>query len=97
PGPSGEKSPGGPRVLDDRRERLEDLVADLAVGREVVFAAQPVVPDPGRLGYPGVELERLLVARDGRPVGHGAHFSCDRLWAVLSRNLASRRRCCDVN
>ena len=32
-----------------------DLVAELAVGGEVVLAAQPVVPDPGRVWRGGVE------------------------------------------
>ena len=65
-----QEGPRGASVLDDRRERLENLVADLAVDVEVVFAAQPVVPDPGRLGHVGVDLGRDL-AGGGRVVCHG--------------------------
>ena len=51
PDRAGEEGPGGAGVLHDRREGLEHLVADLAVDGEVVLAAQPVVPDPGRLRH----------------------------------------------
>jgi hypothetical protein len=34
--------------VDDLREDLAELVADLAVDGVVVLAAEPVVPDPGR-------------------------------------------------
>jgi len=70
PDHAGEEGPGGASVLDDRRKGLENLVADLAVDGEVVLAAQPVVPDPGRLGHVGVELGRYL-AGGGRVVRHG--------------------------
>ena len=65
-----QEGPGGASVLDDRREGLENLVADLAVDGEVVLAAQPVVPDPGRLRHVGIDLGRYL-AGGGRVVCHG--------------------------
>ena len=44
PGRHGALRPG---VVDDRGEDLTHPLAGLAVGGEVVLAAQPVVPDPG--------------------------------------------------
>jgi hypothetical protein len=38
------------------RVQLRDLFADLAVDLVVVLAAQPVVPDPGRMRYRGINL-----------------------------------------
>jgi hypothetical protein len=45
-GPAQER-PVGPREPGDIREHRHDLVADQAVGRVVVLATQPVIPDPG--------------------------------------------------
>jgi hypothetical protein len=67
---AGEEGPGGASVFDDRREGLEDLVADLSVDGEVVLAAQSVVPDPGRLRHVSVDVGRYL-AGGGRVVCHG--------------------------
>jgi len=44
-----------PGDFDDAGEYLHQHVADLTVGREVVLAAQQVVPDPGRMRHPGSE------------------------------------------
>jgi len=71
PDRTGEEGPGGAGVLDDRRERLENLVADLAIDGEVVLAAKPVVPDPGRLRHVGVDLGRLPGASGRGAVCHG--------------------------
>jgi hypothetical protein len=40
-----EKCPVGAGLLDDARQHLHDLLTDLPVDREVVLAAEPVVPD----------------------------------------------------
>ena len=52
------------------REHRHDLVTDGAVDRVVVLAAQPVVPDPGRVRHGCVDLG-LVVGR-GRTIGHGS-------------------------
>src|SRR5439155_14279717 len=73
PDGTGEEAAGEARVLHNLGEGDTDLVADGPVGREVVFAAQPVVPDPSRLRHAAVEPGRLLwTARSGRTLSHGA-------------------------
>src|SRR6266571_1717196 len=57
----------------DVREHRHDLVTDHAVGRVMVLAAQPVIPDPGRVRHGYVELRRVL-AGGGRIVGHGSRL-----------------------
>jgi hypothetical protein len=47
---TGEKRPGGARDVDDAGKGLTELVTGLTVGREVVLAAQPVVPDSAEWG-----------------------------------------------
>jgi hypothetical protein len=51
---TGQKRPGGAGDVDDPGEGLTKLLGDLAVGGEVVLAAQPVVPDSGRVGNPAL-------------------------------------------
>ena len=55
-----EEQPVHARVLDDLGEPRGDAVADLAVDRVVVLAAEPVVPDARRVGHRGVDLRRRL-------------------------------------
>jgi hypothetical protein len=38
------------------RHDLQDLFRDGAVGGEIVLAAQPVIPDPGRVRHRGVKV-----------------------------------------
>src|SRR4030095_5235545 len=54
---------------NDLRVELPDLVTDLTVDGEVVFAAQPVVPDAGTVRHARVELGSGLAGVRG--VGHG--------------------------
>jgi hypothetical protein len=49
---------------------LPDLITDLTIYRVVVFAAQPVIPDPSRVRPCGVDLG-LRPIGDGRIVCHG--------------------------
>jgi hypothetical protein len=68
----GEELPGGPGDVDDLGEDLAILVTGGAVHRVVVLAAQPVVPDPGRVRHRGVDLRWCRwLAGCGRAVGHG--------------------------
>ena len=89
PARSGPRGPGRPgRRGRSRRSpgTPRDLVADLAVDGEVVFAVQPVVPDPGRLRHVGVDLGWYL-AGGGGVVCHGmAHLPwCARPLLVTTR------------
>jgi hypothetical protein len=71
---AGEELPGGPCDVDDFGEDLAILVTGGPVHRVVVLAAQPVVPDPGRVRHRGVDLGwcRGLAGRGGA-VCHGKH------------------------
>jgi len=60
----------------DVREDLEDLITHFAVHREVVLAAQPVVPDTGRVRDGRVDLGSLIVGRRRWRVCHGGDLSC---------------------
>jgi hypothetical protein len=51
-----EERAGVPRGVDDLREDGADLIADRAVGAEVVLAAEPVVPHPGGVRHGRVQL-----------------------------------------
>jgi hypothetical protein len=55
---AGEEPALHPGDVRDAGERLHDQVTGRAVGREVVLAAEQVVPDPGRMRLAGVELGR---------------------------------------
>src|ERR1051325_10159039 len=48
---------------ESRRDRQHPLCR-LPVGGEVVLAAQPVVVDAGGMGHGGIDLGRLLAARE---------------------------------
>jgi hypothetical protein len=52
---AGEERAGGPGLGSRLGQDVQDLVAGLAVDSVVVFAAQPVVPDPGRIRHGGVD------------------------------------------
>jgi hypothetical protein len=77
-----EKSPVSPGGQHDIGEHFLDLVTDRAVGGEIVFAAQPVVPDPSGVRHLGVK--RLPGGVAGRIVGH--------LFASFDRMPAPDRR-----
>src|SRR5207244_12288112 len=62
-----QERPVGAGVVPDAGVELADLVADLLVNRVVVLAAQPVIPDPGRVRYRRVDL--ALRAGHGGAVG----------------------------
>jgi hypothetical protein len=55
-----EERTGRPRHYGDVGVETGELVADLAVDLEVVVAAEPVVPDPGRMWDVGLELGALV-------------------------------------
>ena len=50
-----QEGPVGAGLGDDDRQHLGDPVACLPVDGKVVAAAQPVVPDPGRMRHGRVE------------------------------------------
>jgi hypothetical protein len=51
---AGKKGPGSASDNGDTRENILVLVTGLAVDSIIVLAAQPVVPDPGRVRHRGV-------------------------------------------
>jgi hypothetical protein len=55
PDRAGEKGPRGTRDHGDAGEDLFVLIAGLTVDGIVVLAAQPVIPDPGRMRHRGVD------------------------------------------
>src|SRR5919198_214577 len=70
-----QERPVGPGQGDDVREHIGDPVTDRAVDRVVVLAAEPVVPDPGRVRHAGVDLVD--------PV-HLPPSSLGRLWRIMT-------------
>ena len=56
----GQESPDVQGDHRHERHRVADLLAGFAVGGEVVGAAHPVVPDPGRAGHRDVDTCRGL-------------------------------------
>src|ERR1700722_18952854 len=52
---AGQKAPRRARHHGDTREDFLVLIASFAVDRVIVLAAQPVVPDPGRMRDGGVD------------------------------------------
>jgi hypothetical protein len=72
PDGAGEEPPGGAGDVHDLGIDGAIVVTGVAVHREVVLAAQPVVPDPRRVRHLGVDLRGLgRLAGTGRAVGHG--------------------------
>src|SRR5208283_3899132 len=55
PDRAGQKAPGSASDNGDTRENLLVLVTGLAVDGIIVLAAQPVVPDPGRVRHGRVD------------------------------------------
>jgi hypothetical protein len=105
PDDTGEKRPGGAGDVDDAGEGLTKLLGDLAVDGEVVLAAQPVVPDPGRLRHcfgraaAGVITPRLSAATSA--CQRQLVFRRRRHTTPLARRLCCRspsvRRLCGVD
>jgi hypothetical protein len=56
----------GPSDQRHGRHRLEDPFGQLAVGGEVILAAQPVVPHAGRVRHAGIERRQLAAIGPGR-------------------------------
>ena len=55
----GQEPPAAAGDVGDAGEDSSELVAGGPVNRVVVLAAEPVVPDPGRVGDAGVDLGRF--------------------------------------
>src|SRR5205823_14745369 len=83
----GEEPALQPGDVGDAREHLQDRVADLAVGREVVLAAQQVVPHPGRVRGAGVEPGR----ERGAPALRGTGSHCARLPFAAPASRTARK------
>jgi hypothetical protein len=67
-----EKSSALAGSIHDSRKELANPVTGLAVDSVVVLTAQPVVPDPGRVWHPSVDLVPWFVVSVGRADGHWA-------------------------
>jgi hypothetical protein len=79
---AGKERASGPGLGGHLGQDAQDLAADLAVDSVVVFAAQPIVPDPSHIPHGGVDplhqvffrllpRERVVItAHDQSPPGH---------------------------
>src|SRR2546430_11157110 len=66
----GEKGPAGAGRADQFRDERENPVADLPVNGVMILAAQPVIPDPGRMRNRRIDLWRRPQAGRLRASGH---------------------------
>ena len=89
----GEERPVIPDVTEDGRPDGDHLLGRLPVGREVGFAAKPVVVDPGRMRDGRVDVGRIgvLVRNDALPPRsrHGCTFPYGRALRTAQCRRAS--------
>jgi hypothetical protein len=84
-------------VADHGRPDLHDGLGCLAVGREIVLAAQPVVVDPGRMRHVRPQVDRAAARRLGsghvrlyEQIGHQLRRQAVRLVQVPQVCLGQR-------